>query len=152
MHLDGFSRRRFHATDLSSDGRHVDREGAPVVVALTAVPPAITVRLVARNGSGETGTAVLIPDGPMTRIVIAMRGEPRGASQPAMIHAGTCTSVERARYALRNVFDGRSTTTIPVPLSSLTDGRFVINLQDSSASLRAAKDYRYVSCGVIRRS
>ncbi|MGZ3499048.1 MAG: hypothetical protein ACXWNK_17590 [Vulcanimicrobiaceae bacterium] len=114
----------------------------------TAVTP-VTIPLTAQNDSHEIGTAMLAPAGDATRITIAITGEPRDGVQPANIHVGSCAAVAQVRYILQDVRDGRSTTVVPVPLAILARGSYVIVLQGSPASLRAAKEYRYVSCGAI---
>ena len=60
--------------------------------------------------------------------------------------------VEAIRYVLSNVRGGRSTTLLDVPLARLTTGRLIVNIQESPASLHAAKDARSVSCGSITRA
>jgi hypothetical protein len=76
-------------------------------------------------------------------------GEPTDALQPANVHAGDCAAVAQIRYVLRDVRNGKSTSVIAIPLQTLANGNYAIVLQGSHASLRAAKEYRYVSCGRI---
>lgn len=120
-----------------------------MLLALRLLLLAITVHLSPQNDSGEAGTARLIASGPATRISISVQGEPRGAVQPANIHAGRCDSVERIHYGLTDVRAGASTSIVHASLKTLTSGAYAIVLQDSPASLRAAKEYKYVSCGEI---
>jgi hypothetical protein len=112
---------------------------------------AVRIPLKALNDSGEIGAAVLESTGDSTRIAITLQNEPADARQPANIHSGDCGAVAAIRYPLHDVRGGRSTTVIDVPLQQLVDTGYVINVQSSAASLRAPKDYRYVSCGEIRR-
>jgi hypothetical protein len=110
---------------------------------------AVVIRLSAQNDSREAGTAKLESLGRTTRVTITVTGEPPGAVQPANVHAGRCDSVERIRYPLNNALKGRSTSIVPESLGNLRKGPYAIVLQDSPASLRAAKEYKYVSCGSI---
>jgi hypothetical protein len=110
---------------------------------------AATVVLRALNDSHENGTATLVPEGTRTRVAIVVPQEPPGAVQPANVHAGRCNSVEGIRYSLNPVRDGRSISTIAVPLYLLQASKFIVVVQDSPASLRAAKEYKYVSCGLL---
>jgi len=112
-------------------------------------PLQAVIRLDAQNESRETGTATLVPRGNATRVTIVVSGEPQNAVQPANIHLGSCDSVRQIGYRLQDVRDGRSTTLLPASLAALMRHRYVIVLQESPASLRAAKDYRYVSCGAL---
>ncbi len=109
----------------------------------------LTVPLYAENGSAQTGSAVLASSGDQTRVQIMVRREPAGAVQPATIRIGPCGSVESIVYVLDDVRDGRSMTVLPIPLARLTSRRFVLNVEESPRSLRAAKDARDVSCGRI---
>jgi hypothetical protein len=110
---------------------------------------AFTVRLTAQNDSKETGIATFVPVSHGTRVTIVVTGEPSRAVQPANIHIGRCDSVERIRYSLNPVLNGHSTSVVADSLANLRSGAHVVVLQDSPASLRAAKEYKYVSCGPI---
>lgn len=111
--------------------------------------PALTVPLQAQNASDERGTAAFFRMGTRTRVVIVVNGDAPGATQPANLHLGTCGDIETIAYALQDVRNGRSTSVLDVPLDRLTTGRLIVNVQDTPASLYAAKDARSVSCGVI---
>ena len=102
-----------------------------------------------QNDSHEAGTAVLTAANNATRITITINNEPHEAIQPANVHAGNCAFVEQIRYPLTNVRNGHSTTIVPISLHELTSTPNVIVIQDSPASLHAAKDYKYVSCAPI---
>jgi hypothetical protein len=109
----------------------------------------VVVMLLAQNDSLQNGTASLsaVPDG--TRVTIAISGEPAGAVEPANIHDGTCEAVQAIRYGLPSVRNGRSTTILPISYTKILRGRSAIVVQASPASLHAAKEYKYVSCGPI---
>lgn len=107
---------------------------------------AITVTLAGQNNSGIAGTATLTPMGDQIRVVINVTGEPAGASEPAHIHEGTCANLNPApKYPLANVVNGTSSTTVNVPLATLTSGQFAINMHKSAQELSV-----YVACGDVK--
>jgi hypothetical protein len=109
----------------------------------------LRVHLESKNGSDESGTAILTAAGNQTRVTISVVGEPAGAAQPANIQAGRCGSVEVVKYALQYVRDGRSISLVALGLDALKASHLVINLQASVKDLHAPKDARDVSCGAI---
>jgi hypothetical protein len=124
------------------------------VAVLAAVLPAladqmsgsVTVPILAQNGSGQTGVATLTPtsDG-KTKVDIAIKGEPDGASEPTHIHKGPCkTLTAKPSYPLTPVAGGKSSSVVDVPLSQLQGGTFAINLHESSTAIQ-----NYVACGDI---
>ncbi len=106
---------------------------------------AITVTLTPTANSGMSGSAMLIPRGDQTQVLISLSGERAGASEPAHIHAGQCgPKLGKIVYPLKSVEDGRSDTTVNVPLSSLTSGQYAINVHQSEQDLAIT-----VACGNI---
>lgn len=113
--------------------------------AVAADKPA-TVKLGALNGSGETGTATLTPEGDKTKVEVVLDGAPATA-QPAHIHQGSCAKLDpKPKYPLENVVGGKSTTTLPVSLGTLTGGGYAINVHKSAQDVKT-----YVACGDIGR-
>ena len=111
-------------------------------IALAQSSP-ITVQLGEQNKSGETGTATITPQGNKTQIVLQMKGAPAEA-QPAHIHDGTCAALDpKPRIPLQNVTDGKSTTTVDVPISQVMKG--AINVHKSASDLKT-----YVACGDLK--
>ncbi len=109
--------------------------------------PALTVTLSPASDSRVSGTAMLLPRGNETQVLISVTGEPAGASEPAHIHTGQCgPGLGGIAYPLHNVENGRSTSTVNVPLSSIADGHHAINLHESASNLG-----RTVACGNIPR-
>jgi Cu/Zn superoxide dismutase len=102
-----------------------------------------TFKIAAQNGSGETGTVTLKPDGDdATTVTVTLTGAP-AAAQPAHIHPGTCAKLDPApKFPLTNVVDGKSTTTVKETVAKLTAGGFAVNVHKSTDDL---KDY--VACG-----
>jgi hypothetical protein len=104
-----------------------------------------TVTLSEQNGSGESGTAELTAIGDKTRVVVDLKGEAAGGSQPAHIHKGSCDKLDPTpAYALPNVMSGKSETTVAVPLKDLQEQAYAINVHKSVTDLKT-----YVACGDI---
>lgn len=106
-----------------------------------------TVKMGAQNGSGQNGTATIVNKGSGVLVTVTVSNEPKGASEPAHIHAGTCSKLNPAPWKpLSNVVNGVSTTTVPgVTVAQLTGKtKYAINVHKSAAMLKV-----YVSCGGI---
>jgi hypothetical protein len=100
----------------------------------------------AQNGSGESGTVVLIPLGASTRVEIALAHAPAGVPQPAHVHVGPCATLNpKPTYGLASVVDGYSVTTLKVPIDTLIAGTFSVNVQKSPTEAGT-----YVSCGDLK--
>ena len=99
------------------------------------------------NGSKQNGTATIkgVPGGVWVKV--AVFNEPKGASEPAHIHAGTCDKLNPAPWKpLSNVVNGTSTTTIKgVTVDQLKGAHYAINVHASAANLK-----KYVSCGDLK--
>jgi hypothetical protein len=107
----------------------------------------VTVRLGQQNKSGESGTARLTPDGDKTKVVINLKGAPKGVSQPAHVHDGSCAKLDpKPKYPLQNVVDGKSTSEVPAKLDSLVGGNLAINVHKSAEEAKI-----YVACGDIKK-
>jgi hypothetical protein len=118
---------------------------AMTCAAAGAYPSTLTIKLYAQDRPGETGTAMFeqIPGG--VTVVVKMPGGQNG-SQPIHIHTGTCAAPDPApKYALTNIVQGSSTTTIPgITLGALLQGQYVIDVHESSADMT-----KYVACAAI---
>jgi CHRD domain len=104
----------------------------------------VTMQLSEQNGSGESGTATLTAEGESTRVEIDISN---GTSepQPAHIHEGSCANLNPTpKYALQNVVDGKSTSTVAASLDDLKSEAYAINVHKSAMELQT-----YVSCGDI---
>ncbi|MGA8574181.1 MAG: hypothetical protein WB609_00640 [Candidatus Cybelea sp.] len=119
--------------------------GAIVCTAAGADPSTLSLKLYAQNRPGETGTATFeqIPGG--VTIVVSVAGGQNG-TQPIHIHAGTCANLNPVpKYTLTDIVQGSSTTTISgVTLGDLLEGKYVIDVHESSADIK-----RYVACAAI---
>jgi Cu/Zn superoxide dismutase len=114
--------------------------------ATSAADKAMTVPIKAQNGSGETGTATLTPQGDKTKVEVMLNGAPSSA-QPAHIHEGSCAKLDpKPKYPLENVTGGKSSTVLPVSVSALMSGGYAINVHKSTDDLKT-----YVACGDIAK-
>ena len=105
----------------------------------------VTVSLTPQNNSGESGTATLTEEGAKTKVVITVTGAPPGVAQPLHVHKGTCAKLDpKPAYGLTTMANGKSETTIDVPLRTLQTGGFAINGHKS-----AQEASTYVFCGNI---
>jgi Cu/Zn superoxide dismutase len=105
----------------------------------------LTVRLTPQNNSGESGTATLTEEGTKTKVAVTVTGAPAGAAQPMHVHKGTCAQLDpKPAYGLTTLANGKSETTIDVPLATLQSGGFAINGHKSAQEASV-----YVFCGNI---
>ena len=106
----------------------------------------VTVKLGEQSNSGETGTATFTAQGDSTKVELTVKGGPKGVAQPAHIHEGSCAKLDpKPKYGLSNVTDGKSSTTVPVSLATLTKGGLAVNVHKSAEDLKT-----YVACGDIK--
>lgn len=105
----------------------------------------VTIQLTPQNNSGESGTAVLTEVGAKTKVVVAVNGAPAGVGQPMHIHKGTCANLDPApAFGLTTLTNGKSETTVDVPLTNLQQGGYAINGHKSAQDAKT-----YVFCGNI---
>jgi hypothetical protein len=108
----------------------------------------MTVTLGEQSGSGESGTATLTKEGDRTKVVLDLQGSSAtmgSAPEPAHIHKGSCAKLDPTpAYALADVKDGSSTSTVDAKLDDLRKGAFAINVHKSAAEIQT-----YVACGDV---
>jgi hypothetical protein len=113
--------------------------------AMTMMKTPLTVPMKELNGSGESGSAVLrdTPKG----LVVTIHIKGTKMAQPAHIHKGSCAKLDpKPEYALHNVINGMSVTTVTgVTIGSLL-GKSAINVHKSLTDLPT-----YVSCGDVAK-
>jgi hypothetical protein len=98
-----------------------------------------------QNKSGQSGSAgVVDAKGGGVDVTIKLLNEPKGASEPAHIHQGTCAKLNPAPWKpLTSVVDGKSFTHVPgVTVAQIKKGKYAINVHKSANDLKT-----YVSCG-----
>ena len=108
----------------------------------------VTVNLAEQNDSSESGTATLTAKGDKTKVVLDVQSPSAtmgSETQPAHIHKGSCAKLDPTpAYALADVKDGTSTSTVDVKVDDLRNGAFAINVHKSAAEIQT-----YVACGDI---
>ena len=97
-----------------------------------------------QNGSKQNGTAAVKDVTGGVWVKVSVMNEPKGASEPAHIHKGTCAKLDPAPWKpLTNVVNGTSITTIKgITVADLKKAHYAINVHKSVAELKV-----YVSCG-----
>jgi len=80
-------------------------------------------------------------------VKISVYNEPKGASEPAHIHQGTCQKGNPVPWKpLNNVVNGTSITTVKgVTVDQLKDANYFLNVHKSAKDLKT-----YVSCGNMK--
>ncbi len=107
----------------------------------------LTIKMAARHGSGESGTAILTQQSDGLHVVLNIANAPSGVSQPAYIHRGTCDILNQTpQWPLKPAVDGKSETVLAdVQLDDVAGGKYAINVHKSADEVTA-----YVSCGDIK--
>lgn len=102
-----------------------------------------TIKLDAQNTSGEAGTAVLKEVDGKVVVSLNLTGAPKGISQPAHIHLGSCPNPGAIKYPLKSPVNGISETTLDVTFDKLKAlGKLAVNVHKSPTQANI-----YVSCG-----
>lgn len=103
-----------------------------------------TIKMGDLNDSKQEGKAVLKDTPGGLQVTITVEDEPKGASEPAHIHAGTCEKLNPAPWKpLSNIVGGNSVTTLKgVTLAMIKKGQYAINGHESAKNLK-----KYVTCG-----
>lgn len=92
-----------------------------------------TITMMAQGSSGQSGTAVLTDNGDGTsKLTVTTTGGTDTGMQASHIHVGTCGSNGMVMYTLTSVSQGSSTSTVMAAYSSLTGGKYYINVHNSA--------------------
>lgn len=97
-----------------------------------------------QNNSGQAGNASVTDVKGGVNVAIHIKSEPKGASEPAHIHKGTCSKLDPSPWKpLKPVVNGQSFTHLAgVTVAELKKGKYAINVHKSANDLKT-----YVSCG-----
>lgn len=118
---------------------------ATPAAAVKAVP--ISLKIFEQNRSGEFGVVDISPVGAKTRIVITMTGKKISEAQPVHLHKGMCPKPDEIKYALNDVVNGISDTTLDAPMDTvLSEPQMAVNVHKSVADASS-----YVACGDVGR-
>jgi hypothetical protein len=105
----------------------------------------VVIPMNALNGSGESGTTTLRAAGNKTIVTIKLSGG-SGVEQPAHFHSGNCEKYEpRPLYPLEDVVDGKSATTLDIPIDKLVGGDLIVNVHKSYADIATQ-----AACGISK--
>ena len=139
--------------DLNPKEKSMKRLALSLLLASFAIAPAfaamkekpLKVELTAQNGSGETGYAMLYPHGAKTKVIVHLKGTPKGVAQPDHIHKGTCANLDpKPAFVLKPVVDGKSVTIVHATIADLLKEPMAFNVHESAKDLK-----KYVACGDI---
>ena len=96
-----------------------------------------------QNNSKEFGNATLTEKNGKVVVSVKMNNAPKGVSQPAHLHTGSCIELGGVTYALTNVVNGVSQTTLNVSLEELK-GKLPLALNVHKSNAQSGV---YVACG-----
>jgi len=123
---------------------------SPSPAAMSAASPTVvamqkTIQLIAQNGSGQSGTAVITKSPKGNAVVtVSLTGGKFATPQPAHIHLGVCPAPGAVKYPLTDVVNGKSVTTLDASyddIAKATD-KMAINVHMSAKEIKA-----YTACG-----
>jgi hypothetical protein len=117
----------------------------PLHVAHNAIAGhSLQINMGAQSNSGQAGNASVtdVKDG--VNVTIHIKSEPKGATEPAHIHPGTCTKLNPAPWKpLNPVVNGNSMTHVAgISVAQIKKGKYAVNVHKSATDLKT-----YVSCG-----
>jgi len=133
-------------TMVKPDGTMVKPDGTMVKKEGGAMMGQLAYNFTAQNNSGETGTVTFSQaQKDTTNVVIALNGAPKGVSQPAHIHVGSCKTLGAASHPLTNVVNGKSETILDISYDNLwKEVPFAVNVHKSSAEAKI-----YTACADV---
>jgi LPXTG-motif cell wall-anchored protein len=102
----------------------------------------VTIDLTDQNDSGQSGLAVLTPEGAGTKVVVTLSNAP--GPHPAHIHDGSCTTPGEVVFPLASVASGRSETMVAVSIDDILRAPHAINIYKSPQESPV-----YTACGDI---
>jgi hypothetical protein len=118
---------------------------SPAPPNLTPTGPALTIKLLPQNGSGESGTATFTPVAGGTLVSIKITAGVADVPQPNHVHPGTCATLDpKPQYGLPPIKDGTSSAVIPASIADLLATPHAFNVHKSGPEAAI-----YVACGDI---
>lgn len=125
---------------LPADSNVVYAPAATMMPVKTVLNPNVVLN--EQNGSSEFGNVMFTEKAGKAVVRITLQNA-KGKVQPAHIHAGSCIALGAVTYALNNVVNGVSETTLKVSLAELKEKLpLAINVHKS-----ASEANKYVACG-----
>ena len=99
-----------------------------------------------QNNSSEMGTAMLKEINGKAVVTLNLTGAPKGVTQPAHIHTGSCAKLGAVKYPLTFPVDGKSETKLEVTMDQLlAQLPLAVNVHKSTKEASV-----YVACGDIK--
>jgi len=130
---------------IAAQGTGGSTKGMPHMGGMAMMKAPLTVPLKALNGSGESGRAILRDTKAGLVVMLTLTGG-KGI-QPAHIHKGSCAKLDpKPWYPLKNVINGKSSTTIPGVTIGEIIGKSAINVHKSLKEIPV-----YVACGDVAK-
>lgn len=106
----------------------------------------LSVDLEPQNNSGQKGSFTLTESDGKVTAVLKIDDEPKGATEPAHIHVGSCPTPGAVKFPLNSVVNGTSTTVLATTIETLKGmGALAVNVHKS-----ATQSNVYVSCGDLK--
>lgn len=96
-----------------------------------------------QNNSKEYGNATLTEKDGKVVVKVMLNNAPKGVSQPAHLHTGSCIALGGVSYGLTNLVNGVSETTLNVTLEDLK-GKLPLALNVHKSTSQSGV---YVACG-----
>lgn len=129
-----------------NDGAVEETSNSTDQSAPTATPgQEFTLTLAPQNDSSESGTAIFVEENGKVKVTLNLTGVPKGVTQPAHIHVGSCPGVGDVKYGLTSAVDGKSETTLDVSLDQIrSELPLGLNVHKSEDEAKV-----YVSCGDV---
>lgn len=104
-----------------------------------APPVAITLILNPNSPAGQTpSTATFTTRSSKTEIVLNIQPSTPGIAQPAGLLEGGCDRPGITRYALTTIADGKSVTTIDLPITTMLSGAMILDIKKSTRESNAS--------------
>jgi hypothetical protein len=118
---------------------------SPAPANLTPTGPSLVIKLLAQNGSGETGTATFTPVATGTLVTVKILTGVADVPQPNHVHPGTCATLDpKPQFGLPPIKDGTSSAVIPATIADLLATPHAFNVHKSGPEAAI-----YVACGNI---
>jgi LPXTG-motif cell wall-anchored protein len=112
----------------------------------TQAQQSVNLTISEQNGSGMSGTAMLMATGGQTQVTVELQNAP--GPHPIHIHEGTCANLNPAvKFPLTTVQNGRSETMVAASVDQILAMQHSINVHKSPQEASI-----YVGCGTITAS
>ncbi|MBI3914786.1 MAG: hypothetical protein HY327_11465 [Chloroflexi bacterium] len=118
---------------------------AATFIACNGLPKGSVVYFGPGKDEHRAGAALLLAAEGRTEVTLQMAMETPDIVRPVRIYAGSCPNVGEVKYPLNNIVDGKSFTSVPIPLADFLRTSSAISVLKSSAESNV-----FVACGAIK--